>query len=593
MKTCKPFKLPRSGLAALAIGVKRSQVTAIVLIAIGASAPPATAQFSLSDALDTTNLVWTTGGSASWSRQANVSYDGVDAARSGSIFDGQESWLQTTVTGPGTVAFWWKVSSEGDYDMLEYYIGGARQSRISGEQDWRQVAFSVPSGSQSLRWRYVKDSGDSLGQDVAWVDEVRFAPNTGPPVILVQPVSQTVVTSVTAQLQVSAAGSQPLSYLWFRDETNLIAGATTATLTLTNVQLTDGAQYRVVVTNLNGSVSSSNALFAVTTLGQVNNILLLVDHSLVSPYESALTNQYRPYRRFSLASELAFNRAVESADPGRSLVLVDMAAWGHNLGYVERFARAGGRVILQYQLLGLNDGSTAPAAFEVTVAQSLSFPQAVYNWGGSSFFAGVPSPINFQDIGLFEGQKLQPTGGARAVAGFVSARTDNEAAVVIGNSNRTIVNGFILGAATLSTGAARFAQNEIDYLAGPPVPVPPVISIQPEDVTTLAGATARFTLSASGPAPLRYQWYFNQTNALANATNATLVITNVQQPNVGGYHALVTNAVGSVTSRVAVLTLTAYGPVSTVLLYNDYAGTIYENALRSFSLSVQRYSDNS
>ena len=114
---------------------------------------------TLSTALDTANLVWTTGGSAAWVGQTSVTHDGADAARSGAIFEGQESWLQTTVTGPGRVAFWWKVSSEGDFDQLEFSIAGAAQAAISGEQDWQRVSFNVGAGSQALRWRYSKDFG--------------------------------------------------------------------------------------------------------------------------------------------------------------------------------------------------------------------------------------------------------------------------------------------------------------------------------------------------------------------------------------------------------------------------------------------------
>ena len=548
---------------------------------------------TLSTALDGANLVWTTGGSASWAGQATLTHDGVDAARSGTISDGQESWLQTTVTGPGTVAFWWKVSSEGDYDFFEFYVGATRRQQISGEQDWRQVVFSVPAGSQTLRWRYVKDVGTNLGQDGGWVDEVRFVPASGSPVILIQPASQTVLTSVTARLQVSAGGRTPLSYAWYRDETNLIVGATTATLTVANVQLTNAGPYHVVVTNLDGAVSSSSALLTVTTLGGVNNVLLLVDHLRVSPYESALTSQGWAYRRFNLANELAFNLAVESADPGKSLVLVDTAEAGHSLGYVERFVRAGGRAILQYYLLGVTPGSTVPAAFQVSVPQSLSGALPLYNWGSSAFFTGVTSPINFQDVYLTDGQKLQPTGGARAVAGFVSAATMSEAAVVIGNSNRTIVNGFILATATSSADASRFAQNQIEYLIGPPVPMPPVISVQPEDVTAVNGAAPAFVVLASGPPPLQYQWYFNQTNALTNGTNATLVIPNVHLADAGEYQLVVTNLSGSVTSRVALLTLTTSGPVETVLLYNDYSSTIYETALNNLGRAYQRFNGDS
>ena len=80
------------------------------------------------------------------------------------------------MTGSGTVGFWWKVSSEANYDELEFYIDSNRAGHISDEQDWVQMTFSVNSGSHTLRWRYVKDSSESSGQDCAWVDCLTWTP---------------------------------------------------------------------------------------------------------------------------------------------------------------------------------------------------------------------------------------------------------------------------------------------------------------------------------------------------------------------------------------------------------------------------------
>ena len=89
--------------------------------------------------------------------------------------------MQTTVTnGPGTLTFWWSVSSEPGYDYLEFYLDGILQNgRISGEVNWNQQTFNIAAGSHSLRWRYVKDIGISSGQDRGWVDQVSFVPAGG------------------------------------------------------------------------------------------------------------------------------------------------------------------------------------------------------------------------------------------------------------------------------------------------------------------------------------------------------------------------------------------------------------------------------
>src|SRR6266481_662096 len=78
------------------------------------------------------------------------------------------------------------------------------------------------------------------------------------------------------------------------------------------------------------------------------------------------------------------------------------------------------------------------------------------------------------------------------------------------------------------------------------------ITAQPQSLALGVGANAQFTVSASGIAPLGYQWRFNGAN-LAGATNTSLTITNIQPGNGGNYTVVVSNFLGSATSSVAVL----------------------------------------
>ncbi|HEY0455931.1 MAG TPA: hypothetical protein VGE41_06120, partial [Verrucomicrobiae bacterium] len=86
--------------------------------------------------------------------------------------------MQTTVTGPGTLTFWWKVSSETNNDTLRFLVGGTEVVRISGEVGWEQRTYAIPAGSQTLAWTYKKNSNGIIGgQDKAWVDQVFFSTN--------------------------------------------------------------------------------------------------------------------------------------------------------------------------------------------------------------------------------------------------------------------------------------------------------------------------------------------------------------------------------------------------------------------------------
>ena len=79
-------------------------------------------------------------------------------------------------------------------------------------------------------------------------------------------------------------------------------------------------------------------------------------------------------------------------------------------------------------------------------------------------------------------------------------------------------------------------------MQGPGTGLIPAITAQPDSTNVIAGATVRFSVSALGSAPLAYQWRFNNAN-IANATNATLTLTNVQLANAGEYRVRIVNAV--------------------------------------------------
>jgi hypothetical protein len=86
------------------------------------------------------------------------------------------------------------------------------------------------------------------------------------------------------------------------------------------------------------------------------------------------------------------------------------------------------------------------------------------------------------------------------------------------------------------------------------VNVPPLITAQPQSVSTNTGADVGFSVTAGGTAPLSYQWRFNG-DAIAGATLSSLTRTNVQLADAGAYSVIVSNLAGTATSDDAALTL--------------------------------------
>jgi len=91
----------------------------------------------------------------------------------------------------------------------------------------------------------------------------------GPLIILNQPVNCTNLAGTAAKFRVVAAGSDPMSYQWFKDAVPLTEGSNylgtqSSTLTVSNVLGADAGGYSVVISNVFGSVTSLVATLTVT-----------------------------------------------------------------------------------------------------------------------------------------------------------------------------------------------------------------------------------------------------------------------------------------------------------------------------------------
>ncbi len=95
-----------------------------------------------------------------------------------------------------------------------------------------------------------------------------------PATITNQPPGLSVPTGTNVNLTVGTVGTAPLNYFWFSNSVALtnggrISGATTATLTISNTQTNDTANYQVVITNNYGSATSTVAALTVFVPAQI------------------------------------------------------------------------------------------------------------------------------------------------------------------------------------------------------------------------------------------------------------------------------------------------------------------------------------
>ena len=101
---------------------------------------------------------------------------------------------------------------------------------------------------------------------------------------------------------------------------------------------------------------------------------------------------------------------------------------------------------------------------------------------------------------------------------------------------------------------------------------PPAITRQPESRTVSPDATAVFSLTASGTAPLTYQWQ-KDAASLPGGTGTSLTLAAVRESDEGDYRCIVSNTFGAVTSDVAVLTVSDFPPYPGYNLFSPQTST--------------------
>ena len=103
----------------------------------------------------------------------------------------------------------------------------------------------------------------------------------------------------------------------------------------------------------------------------------------------------------------------------------------------------------------------------------------------------------------------------------------------------------------------------------------PAITEQPDNLSVSEGKQAIFSVSATGAAPLNYQWQKDNVN-IVGATASVYSISSVQRSHAGSYRAIVSNSAGSVTSFSATLTVTAFNASPSALINAPAPGTLYK-----------------
>ena len=394
------------------------------------------------------------------------------------------------------------------------------------------------------------------------------------PAISAQPTNQTVFVGQTVSFAVGAYGTAPLTYQWSFNGSP-IESATNSSLSLASIQSSQAGGYSVQITNAIGSTNSITAVLTVNLpppcvtppaglvgwwpgsgdasdiAGPDNGIFIgpAFDNGEVG--EAFNFNTGTNYVRVPASPAIDLGKAsgftveawIRSTDASTGRPIVEWApngnygvhfwvnAFGAGVLYADVFDASGVSHILQ----------SAAGVVTNNVFQHVALTYDKASGVGSLFANGVL--VKQSSLGSFT-----PMTSADLYFGYRPSFVPFGPLPFEGLIDEVSLYSRALGASELQAiYGAGFSGKCI-------VAFPAAIDSEPADETVTVGQTATFGVGAIGTQPLSYQWSYNGT-AIAGATNATLVLTNVQRVQAGSYAVVVTNSLNAVTSSNANLTV--------------------------------------
>lgn len=358
------------------------------------------------------------------------------------------------------------------------------------------------------------------------------------PAITGQPASQTKIQGSNAVFNVTASGSTPLSYQWYFNG-NPIAGGNGASLILNSVDVPNAGEYDAVVWNGLGFAVSQKATLTVhrppRILAHPQNFLVASNGTANFSVTAEGTGTLRYQWQFRWGGTGA-GPWMNLPDATNRTLAVTSARLDHEGDY---------RVLVTDDIITV---PSAPARLTVRIrAAILVSPIGSTNVVGSSITFSVTAsgsvPMGYQ----------WRRSGSSFTNWIVLNTTNSSVTLHNLRTNDSFTNYQVI--ITNSGGVPAFSA-----FAPLLVVAPPVITAQPASRSVVSGTNVTFSAGVGGSAAI-HQWHFaagssTQYSPLPNATNSSLILTNVQFANEGSYYLVSSNFAGTATSESATLTVT-------------------------------------
>ena len=468
-----------------------------------------------------------------------------------SLAVGATAALAVTAVGAVPLHYQWKLNGTNVANVSGHIIGATTNLLIIGN------AQTTNSGNYTV---VITNVDGSVTSSVATVTVTNVPPGITQPISQTNGVGTTVVFAVTA-----TNGTPPLHYQWRLFGTNLaklsgrITGVTSNMLTLSKVQLTNGGDYTVVVTNIAGAVTSSVATLTVVSSPVITaqptptNQAMAVG-STATYTVTAIGTVPLHYQWWVNGTNRVKNGGGISGATTNVLTITPTNTPNFTNSYsvsVTNVAGSTNSSVVFLTVTNILPSVTGPTNQTVVVGTTVTLavtttgsPPLHYQW-----------QANGTNLVNSSGHNGQISGATTSQLKIKSAQTTNS-----GNYSVIVTN--FGGSVTSSVAAVIVASS-------------PVIITQPTNQSAGVGSAATFTVAAAGTAPLHYQWQVGGVNLtdgpsgdgsqVSGSTTTNLTISNLQtNDNGNSYSVIVTNATGSTNSSVALLTVTNVAPAIVV-----------------------------
>ncbi len=374
------------------------------------------------------------------------------------------------------------------------------------------ATYAITSAQLANAGDYRVIVSNAAGSATSQVATLTVNPAAVAPTINGHPQSATVTVGQSVQFAVTATGTAPFTYQWQRNSQN-IPLATGSTYSLSNVQLTDAADFRVIVRNSAGNATSQVAKLSVNAVA--------VTPVITSQPQSLTVTEGQP-AQFSVTAtgtpSLSYQWRKGDTDlPGATAATMTFAN--------THLTNAGNYVVVVRN--GAGQATSLVAALTVTPA--------------------VPTTLQIVRLRGLSATDLDVDVSVTAGRNYVLEATSDFKAWTTAQSFSATQAATTVRTPSSSAPARFFRLREVT--GGPPAPV---IVQQPKDQAVIIGQLAFFTVKVEGTGPFTYQWQRGEI-PVPNKTSPTLFFISAKLSDAGTYRVVVTGSGGSTTSDDAML----------------------------------------